>query len=56
MIEIWMRNHLVSDNNCNTINLQSPQLFLQVMTNNVGPTINVDDTTPWFTMSMEQDD
>ena len=21
MIEVWMKNHLVGDNNCNTINL-----------------------------------
>ena len=24
MIEIWMINHLVSDNNCNTVNLKVP--------------------------------
>ena len=24
-IEIWMKNHLVSDRNCNTVNLYSPQ-------------------------------
>ena len=24
MIEIWMKIHLVSDNNCNTVNLYSP--------------------------------
>ena len=25
MIEIWMKNHLVSDNTCNTKNILSPQ-------------------------------
>ena len=24
-IEIWMKNHLVSDSNCNTVNLYSPE-------------------------------
>ena len=24
MIEIWMKNHLVSDRNCNIVNLQCP--------------------------------
>ena len=33
--------HLVSDNNCNTINLQSPNI--QGMTNNVGLIFNVGD-------------
>ena len=28
MLGFWMKNHLVSDNNCNTVNLESPQLFL----------------------------
>ena len=31
MIEFWMNNHLVSDNNCNTVNLKPPpqKNFLQ---------------------------
>jgi hypothetical protein len=32
-----------------------PQFFLQGMTNSVGLTISVNDTTPWFTISIEQD-
>ena len=47
MIKIWMKNHLVSD--CN------PPKNLQGMTNNVGLTFRVGDTTPWFTRSIEQD-
>ena len=48
VIEIWMKDHLLSDNyNCNTINLQG-------MTNNVGLT-SMSDTIPWFTISIEQD-
>ena len=54
MIEIWMKNHLVSDNNCNTITLCSPK-NLQGMTKNVGLTFSVGDTIPWFTISIEQD-
>ena len=49
-IDIWMRNQLVSDSFCNT------QIFLQRMTNNVGLAFSVGDTTPRFTMSIEQDD
>ena len=25
MIEIWMKHHFLSDSNCNTVNLYSPQ-------------------------------
>ena len=48
--EIWMKNHLVSDNNCNTINLYPPSQKLQGMTNNVGLIfgVGVGDTIPWF--------
>jgi hypothetical protein len=48
-----MRNHLVSDNDCNTINLLSPKK-LQGMTNNVGLTFSVGDTIPRYTISIEQ--
>ena len=50
MIEIWMENHLISDSGCNNINLQSPK-----MTNNVGLAFSVTDTTPCFTINIEQD-
>ena len=40
MIEIWMRKHLVSDSNCNTINLEFPK-NLQGRTKNVGLTFSV---------------
>ena len=56
MIEIWKKNHLVSDSFCNTVNLQSPpNKKLQGMTNNVGLTFSVGDTIPRFTISIEQD-
>jgi hypothetical protein len=47
VIEIWMKNHMVSDNNSNTVNLQGT-------TNNVGLT-SMSDTIPWVTISIEQD-
>ena len=49
-----MRNHLVTDTDCNTLNLQTPRK-LQEMTNNVGFKFSVGDTRPWFTISIEQD-
>jgi hypothetical protein len=55
MIEIWMRNHLVSDNTCNTVNVQSPKKW-QGMTINVGLTFSVGSIRPQFRISMEQDD
>jgi hypothetical protein len=54
VIKIYKKNHLVNDSNYNTINLESPQI-LQGMTNNVGLTSSVGDTTPRFTISIEQD-
>jgi hypothetical protein len=35
MVEIWMQNHLVSDGNCNIVNLEPPPLSLQGMPNHV---------------------
>ena len=52
MIEIWMKIHLVSDNNRNTLNLYPPKKN-QGMTNNVGLTFSVGDTIPQFTISIE---
>ena len=43
MIEIWMKNYLVSDCNYNTVNLLSPKKW-QEMTINVGLTFKVGDT------------
>jgi hypothetical protein len=55
MNQIWMENHLVSDNNYNIVNLYSPK-NLQGMTNNVVFTFSVgDNITLWFTISIEQD-
>ena len=54
MIEIWMKNHLVSDKICNIVVYNPPQ-NLQGMTNDVGLKFCVGDTTPQFTISMEQD-
>ena len=44
MIEIWMKNHLVSDNYCNIV-IYKAQIILQGMTNYVWFTFNVGDTT-----------
>ena len=53
---MWMKNHLVIDKNCNTVKPRIPQNILQEMTKEVGLTINsVGDTTPQFTISIEQD-
>jgi hypothetical protein len=46
MIEIWMKYHLVSDSDCNTI---------QGMTNNVGLTFSVGGIQLQFASSIEQD-
>ena len=56
MIGICMRNHLVNDNLCNIVNLYSPIKIVQGMTNNIRLTFIVGDTTPGFTISVEQDD
>jgi hypothetical protein len=44
MIEIWMKNYLVSDTNYNIVNLLCPK-FQQELTNNVRWTSRVRDTT-----------
>ena len=54
MIGIWMENHLVSDDNCNSVNPYSPQ-NLQGMINNVGLTSSFGGTILRFTISIEQD-
>ena len=47
MIEIWTKNHFVSDNNCNsTVNPKCPK-NLQGVTNNVGLTFSVGLVTPY---------
>ena len=53
MIEIWMKIHLVSDSNCSTVIYNTPDK-LQGMINNIGLTFSVGDTTPRFTISIEQ--
>ena len=52
MIEIWMKTQLVSDSNCNIVNLYSPKK-LQGMTNNISFIFNVGDTIPRFTISVK---
>jgi hypothetical protein len=47
-------SHLISDSNCNTINLYSPQK-IQGMTNNVWLTFSVGGTIPRFIISIDQD-
>ena len=54
MIEIWMKHHLVSDNNCNIVILK-PSKKSQGMANSVGLTFSVGDTIHQFTISIEQD-
>ena len=54
VIEVWMKNHLVSDSDCNTVGLQFP-LNLQGITNNVGLAFSVGDTILRFTLTIEQD-
>ena len=49
-----MEIHLISAGNWQTVNLLSPK-DSQGMTNNVGLTFSVGDTTPQFTISIEQD-
>ena len=56
MIEMWMKNYLVSDNNCNIVNLQCPQKFHKDWQLNVGLPFIVSDTILWFTIGIEQDD
>ena len=55
MIKNWMENCLVSDSNCNTVNLYSPKNIYKGMTSNVGLSFSVGDTILWFTISIEQD-
>ena len=54
VIEVWMKNHLVSDSDCNTVDFQFP-LNLQGITNNVGLAFSVGDTILRFTLTIEQD-
>jgi hypothetical protein len=53
IIKIWMKNHLVSDGNCDIVNLESPNL--QGMTNYVEIPCSVGDSILRFTMDIEQD-
>jgi hypothetical protein len=54
MIENWMKNHLVSDNNCSIAHLNSLKKLCG-MINNFGLTFSVGDTLLWFTLSIEKD-
>ena len=54
MIVIWVINYIMNYTNCNTVNLQCLQSW-QGMTNNVKLSLNsVGDTTPRFTINVEQ--
>ena len=53
-LKFGWKNHLGSDNNCNTINVWSPKK-LQGITNNIGLTFSVGDTIPRYAISIEQD-
>ena len=52
MIEIWMEIHLVSDNNCNIVNLQC--IFTQGVTNNVKLLVVLMTLHGCFTIGIEQ--
>jgi hypothetical protein len=54
VIEIWIENHLVNDNNCNTENFIIPKI-LPRMANNVESTFSVGDTIWQFDISIELD-
>ena len=45
MIEVLMKNHLVSDTNCNVVNPCYPIFFDKEQQNNVRFTFSVGDTT-----------
>ena len=53
-IEYWMKNHLVSDNNYNTVDLWFPKK-ITTLTNNVGLTFSVGGIIQQFTISIDQD-
>ena len=57
MIEIWLKNQLVSANTAILQHCQSimPNFLLQGMTNIVKLTFSVGDTTLRFTISIEED-
>ena len=50
-----MKNCLVSDDDCNIVNLQSPPKNIR-MTNNIGFAFSVSDIVLWFSISIEQND
>jgi hypothetical protein len=55
MIGFWVEYHFVSNNICNTVNLQSLQKNYKEMTINVGLIVSDGDTIPRFTIYFEQD-
>ena len=55
MVEIWMKNHLVSDSNLQHCKSIIPPKKLQGLANNVGLAFSIGDNTPQFTISIEQD-
>ena len=59
VIEIWMKNHLVSDSNCNTVILypSPPITFLKNYKEwqKIALTLSVGDSIPQFTIIIEQD-
>jgi hypothetical protein len=55
-IEILMKHDWVRDINCNIVNLQSPKKNYKEWQIMLGETFSVNDTTPQFTIHIEQDD
>ena len=55
MIEIWVKNHLVSDIKCNNVNQYAQFVFYKEWQIIFRLTFSVGDTTPGVTISIEQD-
>ena len=55
MIEIWMKNHLVSDSILQHCKFLIPQNIYKDWKILCGLAFGVGDTTPWLTISIEQD-
>ena len=52
MTEIWLKIHVVSDSNCNTVNLESPNFFFKEWHVMFGLTCSVGDTRPWLSKAI----
>ena len=53
MTEIWLKIHVVSDSNCNTVNLESPRFFYKEWHVMFGLTCSVGDTSRGWARRLE---